>query len=175
MDGWTRRQALLLFGTGARVGEIASLRWDAVDLEHGVMVVVGKTGRREIPLVDDLVRELERTPPAERVGLVLGVARSTAMTTVYAALELACARAGVSVVRPHGLRRHFVDSLYGGGVDVGIAASILGQSPQVALKHYRSARPDEKRRAVVQAGLGKVPEGRVVALPGTGRRNNDEE
>jgi hypothetical protein len=49
---------------------------------------------------------------------------------------------------------------------VGTVADTLGQSPSVALRYYRQARPESKLRALVDAGLGSIPEGRVVELPG---------
>lgn len=171
LDGWARRLVVLLYATGARVGEVAALTWDRVHLEAEVVELDGKTGPRQVPLVGEALRELGRTPEAERVGrVVAGVTEQTALSVVYRELRRACAAAGVPRILPHGLRRHAVDALYEAGADVGIVASLIGHSPEVALRHYRQARPESKRRALIDAGLGTLPEGAVLDLDAERRR-----
>jgi hypothetical protein len=58
-----------------------------------------------------------------------------------------------------------VDALYRAGVDVSVAAAVLGHSPAVALRHYRRASEDDRHEAVRRARLGVVPVlGEVVPL-----------
>lgn len=71
---------------------------------------------------------------------------------------------GVPRFIPRGLRRAAVDAMARAGVDIATAASITGHSPAVMLKHYRTVSSADRRRAVLDAGLGVVSEGKVIPL-----------
>lgn len=179
LEGWRRIAVRLLWATGARRGEVAELRWDQVDLEEGALEVDGKTGVRWVPLPADLVAELRAWRPVagpiwgdEEAGSpehVLGVKPRTGETIgvhIHRAIEEANkAGARVQPFTPHGLRRAAVDALYGSGVDPLVAAQLVGHSPAVALKHYRSTPRPEALRDAARA-VGKLPRGRVVAMRG---------
>ncbi len=162
LAGWRRVLALLAFSTGARIGELARLRWGDVDLEAGAATLTGKTGTRTIPLPQAALDVLEGLPHG--AGYVLGVEPRTAAEGLREALRDACDEAEVPRWTPHGCRRAATDALYRSGVDVGTAAAYLGHSPQVALRYYRRASADDLRSAITRARLGVLPEGRVVAL-----------
>jgi integrase len=174
LEGWRRRAFVLLYATGARIKEVAHLRWRDIDFaagENGVLNIRGKGDRpREVPIVPGLARELARTPVDQRTpdGWVVGAEPLTTRSRLLDHIATACEAAGVPRLTPHGLRRLAVDSLYEAGKDVGTVADTLGQSPSVALRYYRQARPESKLRALLDAGLGSIPEGRVVELPGRG-------
>lgn len=162
LHGWRGTLARLLFATGARIGELAQLRWEDVDLEDGLVSLEGKTGPRTVPLPCGALEELAALP---RSGTyVLGVQPRTAALGFRVALRAACDAAGVPRWTPHGFRRLATDTLYRSGVDVGTAAAYLGHSPQVALRYYRQASAEDLRAAVGKARLGVLPEGKVVAL-----------
>lgn len=165
LDGWVRLAVLLLYATGARLGEVAYLTWAQVDLERGLLQVAGKTGPRLVPIVPHLARELRSVMVRDPDAYVLGVQPLTTRSRLLDHLETACVAAGVPRITPHGLRRLAVDSLYESGADVGAVATLLGQSPTVALRYYRQARPDTLRRALTLSGLGEVPEGQVIPIP----------
>jgi integrase len=48
----------LLAATGARIGELLSLRRDRIDVKKGVVRLNGKTGPRDFPLTDGLIKLL---------------------------------------------------------------------------------------------------------------------
>lgn len=175
LSGWSRVAVALLYGTGARIGEVARLTWAAVDLERGVITLDGKTGPRVVPISTDLVRELRVVGPRAATDTVVPTSPATTTSRLLDILERATQDVGVPRFTPHGLRRLAVDTMYEAGEDVGVVAHILGQSPTVALAHYRQARPEALRKAMDRAKLGRIPEGRVLALPVTGGRNSDEE
>ena len=166
LDGWARVAVLVLFATGARVGEVADLEWSAVDLCRAVVTFNGKTGARIVPLAPVAVEALASLP--RKGARVFSCAGKTVRVSLGGRIARACKAAGVPAFTPHGLRRAAVDSLLRAGVDVGTACAILGHSPAVMLTHYRRATLDDARKAVVSARLGTIPAGEVLAF--TGRR-----
>ncbi len=165
MSGWPKLCVLLLASTGARIGEIASLRWEDIDLDAGEVRVRGKTGYRDVIIPESMVEHLAAVRPDQRTGRVLSAGADTVRTSITQRyLKEACERAGVRYFTPHGIRRMVIDQYYDKGVDVGTVAAQLGQSPKVALKYYRQSTGQTKRRAVALAGIGEPVESNVVAF-----------
>jgi integrase len=168
LSSWPAVAVRLLASTGCRLGEIAGLRWRDVDTERGEIRVSGKTGPRTIPLGRAFLASLPRPLIAIPDALVLGVSPSSALTSLRRYLAEAIGaeneerrKRGESPMplwTAHALRRLAVDRLYRAGVDVATAASILGHSPDVALKHYRRASDGDRRAAVDLARLGYLPD-----------------
>jgi integrase len=157
LDGWPGLAVLLLAATGARIGEVADLRWRSVDLDGGWIILSGKTGPREVPIEPAVVAALRSAGPGTPDGRVLPVAPKTVRTTLGRDhIAKACADAKIQRFTPHGLRRCAVDSAIGGGVDPGVASKLFGHSPEVMLRHYRTATRDDLRAAVRRSGLGSV-------------------
>lgn len=169
MTGWSRLMFLLLAGTGCRRGEIGSLTWDRVDLDGAVIDVVGKTGKRRVPLAPPLVDALLEARPLIPQGNVLGRSTVSANALLGRMIWAACDAAEVRRFSPHALRRAAVAALYRGGVDVSVAAAALGHSPAIAMKNYREVEESETASAVKAARLGyfDVPsaEGKVRKFP----------
>ncbi len=159
---WVRRALVLLSSTGARLGEIDGLTRAAVDFERGVVTLVGKTGVRVVPLSADALRELAPAQTQDGDALVLDRNRSYIRSALQSEIAHACRAAEVPAFSPHALRRAACDALYDGRVDPGVAGVLLGHSPLVALRHYRTPRPETLRRAMEGAGLGRIPEGKVL-------------
>jgi len=155
MTGWPRLCLLLLASTGARIGEIADLMWADVDFGRSSIRVSGKTGNREIPIGAGLLDELCHARDSSEGPRVLGTTRSV-VTGQFCCRELrrACVSAGVRPFTPNGLPRAAVDRLARAGIDVGTAASLMGHSPAVALKHYRQVSFGDRLKAVEAAQLG---------------------
>jgi integrase/recombinase XerC len=163
LEGWPRLALLLLYATGARLGEVGALRWEDVDLVAGPVHLHGKTGGRTVPLHPQVLAAIEAAP--RRGIFVLGIEPITIHGLRYH-LDSACYRAKVPRWTPHGLRRLACDTLYRAGVDVGTAAAVLGHSPQVALRYYRRASDADMREAVARARLGVLPAGDVISIEG---------
>ncbi len=156
---WTSIAVRIQAATGCRIGELASLTWDRVDLEAGLLTLQGKTGERVVPIQPDLARRIAALPMHS--DWVLGVEPVSARA-IRKHLAPACQRAGVRVFTSHALRRLAVDRLARAGVDVGTAAALLGHSPTVMLNAYRQVGLDERRDAA--AALALLPRGEVIAL-----------
>jgi len=168
LEGWARLAVVILYATGGRPGEVRDLTWDRVDLDRELVVLDGKTGARTVPLSADAARALavHRPEAADPSARVLTCKRSTFDSYLGPhALRIACAAAGVTRFTPYGLRRAAVDAMARAGVDIGTAAAIAGHSPEVMLKHYRTVSADDRRRAIEKAGLGVIPDGRVLEFP----------
>jgi integrase len=154
--GAVGRDMLLLFQllalTACRISEIVSLTRGSVDLNLGTLKVNGKTGERTLPLVPRasalLSAHLSLMPDDPTAPVFAGKSTRSQFTL---RLNEACAKAGVTRFSPHGLRRLGVTFLYGSGTDPGVAAAILGHSPEVALTYYRQVSQPEKQRAMEQA------------------------
>ena len=154
LEGWERSAFLVLATTGCRIGEIASLRWDQIDLDRREITVTGKRKTRTIPVRDETVDALVAM---DRTGaFVFPVAKTTLIQGLQRRLPMSCSAAGVPRFTPHGLRRMVQNTLAEAGVDIADYAAILGHSPQVALLHYRQVRPNSLRSAIAVAGL-KLP------------------
>jgi integrase len=163
--GWVRQALVLLWATGARIGELADLTW--ADVDGGALTLDGKTGSRTVPLHPSIWREVatwERRRPADRV---LPVSRSRVVVRVGTWLAEASARLRLGgQVSPHGIRRAVVDALYAAGVGPDREAALLGHSAATALAHYRKVRAHELADATIQAGLDlPVPDGAVLQFP----------
>lgn len=157
-DEW-RRAAFLIARTGARVGEVVTLRGCDLD-ERGRRIAFGnvkgasKTGLRWFPLDTASLQDL-----AGRSGR--GAAPLFDFDDVTAPIQAldrrigrACHDAGVTPFTPHGLRRMVVGRLIRARVDPGTAASLTGHSVQVMLLHYQQVTDEDRRSAAELANLG---------------------
>ena len=142
-----------LAATGARIGELLAFKRDQIDRHKGVIRLDGKTGPRDFPLTDGLIKLLgERMDQSIAPLINLGV--EAARQRLRERILLACAKADVAPFTPHGLRRMAVDRMARAGVEPAVAASITGHDPVVMLKHYRMVTDDDLRIAILSADLG---------------------
>lgn len=163
---WAWRAAYLLWATGCRPDEVATLEWSGV--RGRAIHVVGKTGPRRVPLRASVWAELaswERGRQAEPsrhpddtggLDTVVGVRPATVRSRLHDHLAAACERAGVPRWSPYGLRRAVVDRLYDASSDPSTAGAVLGHSESVAIRVYRTVRPRRAAAAVEAAALGEV-------------------
>lgn len=158
---WRRAMVRLLYATGARLGEVATLRWADVDGAGGRMVVTGKRGPRMLPITRPIVEVLDELP--HRVDYVLGVAPRTSAGKIHKHVRAACRRAAVPLFTPQGLRRAAVDRLQRQGVDPGTACALLGHSPAIMLEKYRQASEADLRAAAMV--LATVPSADNLIVP----------
>lgn len=138
---YPRREAALLevaYGGGLRVGEIAGLSWDDLDMETGTARVIGKGDKeRRVPLggsAADALRawraELARAGTGSGGSAAVFTSRGGRRLTVRqiqrivgSALARAAEREGVS---PHTLRHSFATHLLDGGADIMAVKELLG-------------------------------------------------
>lgn len=179
---WVQKAVLLLYATGARIGEVATLQWGAiapysrahvlrdgrrlVDLDDdervnweardcASIVVDGKTGPREIPLHPAVQAQVQSWRPkdADTTALIFGVSSNSVTTRVQAALADTAEALKMPRLSPNGLRRAAERALYRTR-EIDIAASLMGHSPETAMSIYRQVTDGERHRVVRAAGLG---------------------
>ena len=184
LPGDYRLAAELMAYCGARIREITEkLLLEHIDLDADEILIHGKWNRlRTVPISpwhrDELRRrkaqgrpsDLLIQAPAEELALRQGTFRGLYVPTFTSKLRRACEAAEVPVFTAHGLRRMVDDALYDSNVDPGTTSKLLGQSPEVALRNYRTVRHTKMREALKLAGLDAMlrPEDsdNVIPLPG---------
>ena len=137
----------LLYGSGLRVGEVAGLTLDRVDLDRGRVLVRGKGDKeREVPMSDPTVDALEAYlaearplmagPDPEGLFFNLRKHRMTdrdmrTMVGRYAERLLPGRR-----VSPHTLRHSFATHLLEGGADIRAVQELLGHASVATTQRY---------------------------------------
>jgi integrase len=155
---WVALMIQMLAGTGARIGEIATVTWADIDLTEAVVRVNDKTGPREVPIGQWLVDALEQAKAANPTALnPFGRGSGYIRKHFVTFLRRACGEAEVGYFTPHGMRRAAVDTFAREGVDIATAAVILGHSPEVMLKHYREVTVEDRKAAIQRVRLGEIP------------------
>ncbi len=163
---------------GLRLGELAALRWDRVDLEAGWLVIAAswntatKSGRvRRIPLLQPAAAALAGwAPPDQRKGLVFPAAGGACYSRGYdwGWGDRRCkngkdvpARAGIARrVRFHDLRHtcaaHLVSGSWGEPWRLREVRDFLGHTSEAVTERYAHLAPDALRaRARATAAVAK--------------------
>jgi integrase len=169
LPGWMQQLVRLQWATGARIGELASLRAadvrpDRAELLLGQHEGARKTGGRRVPVHPDtvpLLRDLvEGLGPADRVWPydARGVTKH---------LNVALGEQAAALVQPHwtthALRRAYVVRSVRAGLDPATVASITGHSVGMMMGTYRTVMAEDQRAAAL-ALPGALPRGQVVQL-----------
>lgn len=135
----------LLLMTAARAGEILSLRWEHVDLEHGTLrLPTSKTGQKTVtlgPVARALLEELPRCGPY----VIAGRRPDRPLVGLHKIWRRILADAGIAGVRLHDLRRTAASAGASAGLSLEIVGQLLGHS-QVATTRRYSYLFDRERR-----------------------------
>lgn len=124
----------LIYASGMRVGEVAKLRTDNIDLESGEVLVQGKGDRERIVLIGShaisSIKKYLETRPAEDKTLFLGRTGSRLTSrSMERMIRKYALKAGLAKrVTPHTLRHSFATHLLNGGADLKIVQELLGHS-----------------------------------------------
>lgn len=152
----------LLYATGARVGEVAGLDVDDVDLRSRTVRLLGKGDKERVvpfglPAARALAAWLERGRPALAVAgsgpaLLLGVRGGrTDQRQLRTAVHRAAARAGVEDVAPHALRHTAATHLLHGGSDLRTVQELLGHASLATTQRYTHVSAERLRSSYLQA------------------------
>lgn len=162
LTGWVRDVHLVLWATGARPSEVASLT-PADVLEQSVVFGLHrgarKTGRREVE-VDPATMSILQSYAAAAVdpaAPIWGKRVSTILSHARRDLMAACAKADVPRWSPKASRHALVGRLRRQGVIAEVVASITGHSPSVMMRYYMHPTSDD--RAVALRSQLRVVEG----------------
>ena len=162
--------AVLCLYTGLRLGELCALKWEDIDVEHGVIFVSrtvqrlstegGKMktallettpkseySRREIPLssmISGLIAEIHHDGK-----YVFGKDKPMEPRTLQNHFKRLLKKAGLKHKNFHILRHTFATNCIEGGADIKSLSQILGHSDvQISLNRYVHPSMDSKRRCL---------------------------
>jgi tyrosine recombinase XerC len=154
----------LLYGSGLRVGEVAGLTIERVDLERGRVKVLGKGAKeREVPLSeyaqDALSDYLERGRPhlalegGSRSALFTNRRRKPMSERDIRTIVAEYGGASVSGrrVTPHTLRHSFATHLLEGGADIRAVQELLGHASVATTQRYTHVSRERLRDAYRQS------------------------
>jgi integrase len=155
----------LLIYTGARRGEILSLKWEHVDLELGVLnLPTSKTGFKVIMLNAPATAVLTTLPRVEGNPYVLpGLREGQHLVNVSDTWYAVRALAGLKDVRLHDLRHSLASVGAGAGLSLPIIGGLLGHTQAQTTKRYAHLSADPLKAAAELVGA------RIAAAMGGGR------
>jgi integrase len=138
-------QIMLL--TGARPGEVLSLRWEDINTQwKGIQIRDKVEGTREIPATPYMLHLLAALPRRNEWVFSSPTSASGCLTEPNNPHTRACTAAGLKGLTLHGLRRSFSSLTEWLEVPAGVVAQIQGHKPSAtAEKHYK-VRPLELLR-----------------------------
>jgi len=162
-------QVLVL--TGARPGEVLSLRWDDVNTKWKGLTIRDKVeGERTIPLtpyVSHLVHGLPKRSEFVFASASKGIGAGKPITIPRAPHITACTVAGIEGLTLHGLRRSFKSLTEWLEIPAGVVAQIMGHKPSATAEKHYTVRPLDLLRVhherieawiLEQAGVTFIPQ-----------------
>jgi integrase/recombinase XerD len=151
----------LLFGAGLRVGEVAQLSAERIDLESDSIRVHGKGSReRLVPIVSgelksalsDYAQTRGSVPSDVRCFFVNQSGRNRlSEDAIRRALHRLAGAAGVGRVTPHMFRHTFATLLLDRGVDLRVIQRLLGHSSIVTTTIYAQVSERSQRKVLTSA------------------------
>ena len=155
LEGDRRLAVELLWATGGRLDEVASIRAGHI-LQRGMVVMDGKTGPRRTAIPEALHAALSTR--ANELGpedyLLTGCTWVDRKKWLGRVLSRGCAAADVPAFTANGIRRAVVRRLRREGVADEVRLAMMGHTEDVCRTHYDDVDDYEKRKAVGQARLG---------------------
>ena len=170
-DRQTANIVRMLLLTGARFGEVAAMRWDAVN--DGTWSKPASTTKQKsdhvVPLsapARQLLAEIQREgeyvfPGGGRTGHVVGIERS--WRTILQA-------AGIDTLRVHDLRHSFASQLASSGASLPLIGALLGHATPSSTARYAHLYQDAQRAAVERVGAIVTGADSAGVVPLSGRR-----
>lgn len=147
---WLANLLRLSLICGLRPGEVRTLKWLQVNLPVRKMIVIGKTGEREIYLTDFAIQVLMATPRVQGCEYVFAGRRyGEPIVAIHKALRLVQARAGIERFRPYDLRHSAATGALAGGADVRAVQALLGHADLQTTAGYLHS-SDKRRQAAAE-------------------------
>jgi integrase len=135
-------QIMLL--TGARPGEVLTLRWEDVNTQwKGIAIRDKVEGTREIPLTPYVAHLMTSLPRRNEWIFSSPISASGCLTEPNTPHTRACKAAGLEGLTLHGLRRSFKSLTEWLEVPVGVVAQIQGHKPSATAEKHYTVRPLE--------------------------------
>ena len=173
----------LLILTGARLREILRLRWEHVDLEHGLLLLPdSKTGKKAIVLNPPAMAVLAGLPPIGAyviAGQDAGTEREKPRADLNKPWRSIAKRAGLVGLRIHDLRHTHASFGAGAGLGLPVIGKLLGHARASTTQRYAHLDNDPLRRASqtigsqIAAAMGepvKNVKGKVVSMQSASKK-----
>ncbi len=148
-----RLAIVLAYHTAMRIGEIAALTWEHVDLEEKLVKLRAEETKtseaRQVPLSIAVVDELSRwgADPGAEPGSVVGLKRDS-ISKQFGKLAKAL---GIKNLRAHDLRHTALTNLRRGDVDIYTMAKISGHKNMETLKRYMTIDATDLHEAIAKS------------------------
>jgi integrase len=166
----------LLLLTGARRGEVLSMRWADLDLTAGVWTksasATKQKKRHTAPIsapARQLLSEIHEAQLAQHQVLgefvFPGAGGKGHVNNVKRAWANICKAAGITGLRMHDLRHSFASQLASGGASLPLIGALLGHSNPNTTHRYAHLFDDPQRAAVEKVGAAIVNAGKPVEEP----------
>lgn len=144
----------LLIFTGARKGEIETLKWSEIDFDRGYLRLAdSKTGQKVFPLNAGALEILSTVPRLEGSPYVFPAHRGEGH---YAGApkvwRIVRADAGLDDLRLHDLRHSFASIAVSGGASLPIIGALLGHSDSATTQRYAHLHDDPLKAASEAVG-----------------------
>jgi len=162
---------LLLF-TGARRGEILSLKWSEVNFSGArINLSDSKTGEKVIYLNEPALRVLAEVPrQADNPHVIVGARPGSHLVNLQKPWTRVRARAALDDVRLHDIRHSFGAVAAASGMGLPLIGSLMGHSQPATTARYAHLADDPQRAAAEKIGqkiaeaLTQEPSRKVVNL-----------
>ncbi len=143
----------LALHTGMLKGEILNLKWEHVDLKHGLIFLEDTKNceRREIPLneaVKDLMRRLYAKRRLDTDYIFVNPDTGKKYLDIKRSFNSACRRAGIKNFRFNDLRHTYASHLVMARVDLTTVSRLLGHKSITMTLRYSHLAPEHMSRAV---------------------------
>lgn len=143
----------LLVLTGARLGEILTLRWDYVDLERRCLHLPdSKTGAKVIHLNPAALQVLAGLPRDESGWVLPGRRNAKCLANLEKPWGRIRKRAGIEDVRLHDLRHTFASTGAGMGTSLPMIGALLGHTQPSTTARYAHLAADPLKEATDRIG-----------------------
>ncbi len=150
---------LLLF-TGARLGEILTLRWDWIDLDRGLINLPdSKSGKKPVYLNSLAMDVLSNLPHIEgNPHIIVGNKAGSHLVNIRKPWYRIREAAGIEDVRIHDLRHTFASTAVSGGLTLPLIGKLLGHKKSATTERYAHLADDPIRAANEEVAqlLGKA-------------------
>jgi integrase/recombinase XerD len=154
----------LLYGTGARISEAVGLDIDDIDLDGGVVRLLGKGGKERLVPVGSYARDAVSAYLVRGRPVLVSAGRGApalflnarggrlSRQSAWAVLRAAAEKAGVTAdVSPHTLRHSFATHLLDGGADVRVVQELLGHASVTTTQVYTLVTVEKLREVYAAA------------------------
>jgi integrase len=151
---WAIAAIRLLTFTGARLGEILTLKWEYVNQEHGVLLLPdSKTGRKAVHVNAPALTVLHNTPRLEGNPYVIcGEKAGQHLVNLEKPWQRIRHVAGLDDVRLHDLRHSFASVGASSGHSLVIIGKMLGHSQPATTARYAHLADDPVKAASDMVG-----------------------